>query len=231
MAQRVKRLPAMQETRVRSLGWEDPLEKEMATHSSILAWRIPWTEEPGGLQSMGSQRVGHDWATSPSPEILWVKPLIWGGFFSLTNKGVWVARKNGDLLYSGMASFSFLKTRGLEEKNIIMIWRASTNPPTFPHFCHRVFCLVLFVLPVYLICLKSSVFFWIFLVHIFHIVERLWAKCTLAHFVVGPYWHSCFQDQDQSSYSWCYRPCKFYFLSWTLFKLSPCPYFLKIQRF
>jgi len=50
----------MWETWVQSLGWEDPLEKEMATHSSILAWRIPWTEEPGGLQSTGSQRVGHD---------------------------------------------------------------------------------------------------------------------------------------------------------------------------
>ena len=60
VAQRLKRLPAMQETYVRSLGWEDPLEKEMATHSNILAWRIPWTEEPGGLQSRGSQRVGHD---------------------------------------------------------------------------------------------------------------------------------------------------------------------------
>ena len=55
----VKNLPAMQETRVRSLGQEDPLEKGMSTHSSILAWRIPWTEEPGGLQSMGLQRVGH----------------------------------------------------------------------------------------------------------------------------------------------------------------------------
>ena len=54
-AQLVKNWPAMQETRVQFLGWEDPLEKEMATHSSILAWRIPWTEEPGGLQSMGSQ--------------------------------------------------------------------------------------------------------------------------------------------------------------------------------
>ena len=52
----------MQETRVRSLSQEDPLEKEMATHSSILAWEIPWTEDPGGLQSMGSQRVGHDLA-------------------------------------------------------------------------------------------------------------------------------------------------------------------------
>ena len=59
MAQMVKSLPAVQETRVQSLGWEDPLEKGMATHSSILAWRIPWAEEPGG-QSMGSQRVGHD---------------------------------------------------------------------------------------------------------------------------------------------------------------------------
>ena len=59
VAQRLKRLPATQETWVRSLGWEDPLEKEMATHSSILAWRIPRMEEPGGLQSMGSQRVGH----------------------------------------------------------------------------------------------------------------------------------------------------------------------------
>ena len=56
----VKSLPAMQETQVQSLGWEVPLEKEMATHSNILAWRIPQTEEPGGLQSMGPQRVGHD---------------------------------------------------------------------------------------------------------------------------------------------------------------------------
>ena len=56
----------MWETWVRSLGWEDSLEKDMATHSSILAWRIPWTEEPGGLQSTGSQRVGNDWATSLS---------------------------------------------------------------------------------------------------------------------------------------------------------------------
>ena len=60
MAQTVKRLPAMYETQVPSLGWEDPLEKEMATHSSTLAWKIPWTEEPCMLQSMGSQRVGHD---------------------------------------------------------------------------------------------------------------------------------------------------------------------------
>ena len=60
MAQMVKNLPAMQEMRVQALGQEDPLEKGMATHSSILAWKIPWTEEPGRLQYMGSQRVKHD---------------------------------------------------------------------------------------------------------------------------------------------------------------------------
>ena len=60
VAQMVKCLPTMWEARVRSLGWEDPLEKKMATHSSTLAWKIPWTEEPGRLQPMGSQRVGHD---------------------------------------------------------------------------------------------------------------------------------------------------------------------------
>ena len=60
MAQMVKNLPAMQETQVQSLSGEDTLEKGMATHSSILAWRIPWTEEPGGLQSLGLKRVGHD---------------------------------------------------------------------------------------------------------------------------------------------------------------------------
>ena len=64
MAQTVKNLPAMQETGVWFLGWKDPLKKGMATHSSILAWRIPWTEEPGGLQFMRSQRGGHDWATN-----------------------------------------------------------------------------------------------------------------------------------------------------------------------
>ena len=60
VAQLVKHMPAVQETRVQSLGWEDPLGKEMTTHFSILAWKIPWTEDPGGLQFMGSQRIGHD---------------------------------------------------------------------------------------------------------------------------------------------------------------------------
>ena len=60
VAQMVKCLSTMRETQVQSLGWEDPLEKEMAIHSSTIAWKIPWTEEPGKVQSMGSQRVGHD---------------------------------------------------------------------------------------------------------------------------------------------------------------------------
>ena len=69
VAQMVKNLPAMQETLVRSLGWEDLLEEGMATHSSSLAWRILWTEDPGMLQAMGSQRIGHDWATKYSTVI------------------------------------------------------------------------------------------------------------------------------------------------------------------
>ena len=60
MAQMVKNLPAMQEAQVQSLGWEDPLEKEMKTRSSILAWKIPWTEEPGGYSPWGRKRIGHD---------------------------------------------------------------------------------------------------------------------------------------------------------------------------
>ena len=70
-AQTVKSPPAVQETQVRSLGWEDPLEKEMATHSSVLAWRIPWTEEPGGLQSIGSQE-----SNMAEPLSLFSSPLL-----------------------------------------------------------------------------------------------------------------------------------------------------------
>ena len=79
VTQMVKNPPAMQKTWVRSLGQADPLEKEMATHSSILTWRIPWTEEPGKLQFMGSQRVGHEWATNiPHCVYYW-----WAEFHSL----------------------------------------------------------------------------------------------------------------------------------------------------
>ena len=82
VAQMVKRLSAMQETWVWSLGWEDLLEKEMAARSSILAWKIPWTVELGRLPSMGSQRAGHDWATSLPLSFLSVKwPSICDSFF------------------------------------------------------------------------------------------------------------------------------------------------------
>ena len=82
VTQTVKNLPAMQETQetwVQSLGWEDPLEKEMGAHSSILAWKIPWTEEPCRLQSLGSQRVRHDWATN---SILYIHKHIYMLIFS-----------------------------------------------------------------------------------------------------------------------------------------------------
>ena len=83
VAQRLKHLPPMRETRVQSLGREDPLEKEMVTHSSILAWRITWTEKPGRLQSTGSQRVGHNWATSLS---LFTLTFVSYGFMNITCK-------------------------------------------------------------------------------------------------------------------------------------------------
>ena len=76
LARRLKRLPPMRETWVRSLGWEDPLEEEMVTHSSILAWRIPWTEKPSRLQFAGSQRVGHDWVTSLYNYICYITECI-----------------------------------------------------------------------------------------------------------------------------------------------------------
>ena len=76
VTQTVKNLPAMQETQVRSLGGEDPLEKGMATHFSVLAWRSPWTEEPGGLGSTGSQRVRHDRATNTHTNIFSTMPIL-----------------------------------------------------------------------------------------------------------------------------------------------------------
>ena len=76
VTRRIKNPPVKQATRVPFLGWEDPLEKGMATHSSILDWRIPWTEEPGGLQSMGPQRVGHDWATNTPILSLKMSPVL-----------------------------------------------------------------------------------------------------------------------------------------------------------
>ena len=103
VAQTVKNLPAMQETQVWSLGSKDPLEREMITHSSILAWRIPWTQEPGRLQSIWLWRVGHDWATNNIfcthfKDIVWLQSLVsnrllqllptvpWPGFYSAWSK-------------------------------------------------------------------------------------------------------------------------------------------------
>ena len=83
VAQMVKYPLAMRETWVQSLGWEDPLEKAMATHSSILAWKIPWIKEPGWLQSMGSQRVRQDWVTSLSFPIMALTPSLIAQFWGL----------------------------------------------------------------------------------------------------------------------------------------------------
>ena len=101
VAQTVKHLPTTGETQVQSLGQEDPLEKKMATHSSVLAWKIPWTEEPGRLQSMGSQRIGHDWATSLSFLFLFclaqasgVIELLRGQLCNYTEVSLW---KSGSL--------------------------------------------------------------------------------------------------------------------------------------
>ena len=87
VAQMVKCLPTVQENRVQSVSREDLLEKEMVTHSSILAWKIPWAEEPGRLQSMGLQRVGHDWATSLSLSRV---RSSWGGGLHITKQHLWL---------------------------------------------------------------------------------------------------------------------------------------------
>ena len=98
VAQMVKNLPSIQETRLWSLDHEGPLEKEMATHSSILAWRIPWTEEPGRLWSMGSQRIRHDWATNTVKKkdytlFIW----IWEVWYILINKMVSKCNSRGQI--------------------------------------------------------------------------------------------------------------------------------------
>ena len=110
VAQTVKRLPTMQETWVWSLGWEDPLEKEMATHSSILAWKIPWMEKSGSLQSMGSQRVRHDWVT-------------WLSFFPI----LWSPDAKRQLIRKRPWYWERSKARGEMEGRLLDGWMA---PPT-----------------------------------------------------------------------------------------------------
>ena len=93
-AQPVKSLPAMQETQVWSLGWEDTLQRRIATHSSILAWRIPWTEEPGCLQSMGLQRVRHNWVTKQQQWLMMLNIFPWVlfplSYIPLGEEFVWI---------------------------------------------------------------------------------------------------------------------------------------------
>ena len=128
VAQRLKRLPAMWESWVQSLGWEDPLEKEMAIHSCFLAWRIPWTEEPGGLQSTRSQRVGHDWATSLSLSRGIRVPISQGSEESWVNKGeIWNSDSDLALPLTGFALRWQLLSRFHQPYQL-----CSTSSHTFP---------------------------------------------------------------------------------------------------
>ena len=92
----IKKLPAVPKTQVWSLGWEDSLEKGMAIHCSILAWRIPWTEEPGGLQSMGSQRVRHDWMANPSQKksLFFFRFLSHIGYYRILSRAPWLSSRS-----------------------------------------------------------------------------------------------------------------------------------------
>ena len=105
-AQLVKNLPAVQKTWVWSLGQEDPLEKGIETHFSILAWRIPWTEEPGGLQSMGSQRVSHDWVTS-SFTFFQVSAKLVNVRWWQTRKIIWPSNRHWGVLEGVLFLFLF----------------------------------------------------------------------------------------------------------------------------
>ena len=119
VAQMEKRLPAMRETQVRSLCWEDLLEKEMATHSSILAWRIPRMEEHGRLQSMGSQRVGHDWVTSLSDVYNFVTP--------------WTAAHQASLFFTiSQSLFRPMSIESMMQSNHLILCQPLSCPQSFP---------------------------------------------------------------------------------------------------
>ena len=120
-------MPAMRETWVRSLGREDPLEEGMATHSSILAWRIPWTEEPGGLQSTGSKRVGHNWATSLS--------LSFQDTHSLTIQSSWSVLK----VYRKIKTFATLVPSLYSEGHSCLVFASFSWEPLFSTLSSYVF--------------------------------------------------------------------------------------------
>ena len=113
VAQMVKNLPAIQEIRVRSLGQEDPLEKEMETHLSILAWKIPWTEEPGRLQKMESRRVRHHWATNTSFFFLWTSKHLLISWLQLLSAVILEPKKSKSVTASTFSPSVCHKVMGL----------------------------------------------------------------------------------------------------------------------
>ena len=120
VAQRLKHLPPMWETWVWSLGREDPLEKEMVTHSSILAWRIPWMEKPGRLQSIGSQRVGHDWVISLSLSYL-NSLVVSPTFFNLAIKSSWSEPQLGLVfVFADCIEFSIFDCKEYNQSDFII---------------------------------------------------------------------------------------------------------------
>ena len=153
MAQRLKRLPAKWETGVRSLGREDPLEKEMAIHSSSLAWKIPWMEKPSRLQSTGSQRVRHDWATSPSPpSTCWMgEPCGLPSIKSHRSDLAAAAYLLGNHFY--VFIFRVSKMKGLDQ------WLCQVCPfhsSIYTHFFGAIPCREMFFLCVLLFCASDS---------------------------------------------------------------------------
>ena len=136
VAQLVKNLPAVWETWVPSLGWGDPLEEGTATHSSILAWRIPWTEEPGGLQSMGLQRVGYDWVTKHSTATLYmfhvynIKYILtaWNYYMTSRNTQSWNRPKN-------VCQFKYMIEMAFWGKGVVTTVKLLTNWIWIPDLC------------------------------------------------------------------------------------------------
>ena len=122
MAQTVKSLPAMQETQLQALAQEDPLEKEMATHFRIPAWKIPWTEEPGGLQSMGSRRVRHDWMTKRMLNGMFQVSAVFSTLFTLTG------------MVSSSSFYLFFQT----QLRNYLLQEVSPEPRGLPQYSHSI---------------------------------------------------------------------------------------------